>query len=101
MMNGFTLEIAKGLPPLSETDGEGKDAPSSSKDTKTSSPSTSKPQATGLSFSSGSAPIKANKKRKAVGDGKDDESKGKSKSSKPSKKPKKAERKLLSFDDEA
>lgn len=55
---------------------------------------------TGLSFSSSGAAM-GNKKRKAVGDGKDDQDKGKTKTSKSSKKPKKAQKKLLSFDDEA
>ncbi|CAL1716099.1 unnamed protein product [Somion occarium] len=85
---------AKGLPPLSET-GEvpGFGEPGAS------SLSSSKSQSTGLSFSSSFSGVKTGKKRKAVGDGKDEDDKPKS--SKGGKKAKKAEKKLLSFADEA
>jgi len=86
---------AKGLPPLLEADekmqkGETKDSSASG-----SKPSTTPSQS--LSFSSGGSKS-SGKKRKAVNTVEDGEPVGKKKTA---KKPKKAEKKLLSFDDDA
>ncbi|OBZ72406.1 hypothetical protein A0H81_07545 [Grifola frondosa] len=86
---------SKGLPPLPEPKAE---QASSAKDEK--EPVKSGTQMSGLSFSSSAGSKAKAGKRKAVGDGRDDEKAGeKAKGSK--KKSKKAEKKLLSFGDEA
>ena len=89
--------LAKGLPPLPEDDAKSSaaDANASSKSKKESA----EKQAQSLSFGSIGSKAKSHK-RKAVGDGRDE-----SPSEKPAKttkkKPKKAEKKLLSFGDES
>lgn len=59
-----------------------------------------KSQTQGLSFASSSSKP-SGKKRKILGDGKDDEGDAKKSAKASKKKPKKAEKKLLSFDDDA
>ncbi|KAI0090278.1 hypothetical protein BDY19DRAFT_992491 [Irpex rosettiformis] len=90
---------AKGLSPLLDEIEE--EIASSSKKDATSSKAKAKTQSQSLSFSSsGSNPKQSSKKRKIVGDPDTDEKDGKA-SKKASKKPKKAQRKLLSFGDDA
>ncbi|KAI0784562.1 hypothetical protein C8Q75DRAFT_724245 [Abortiporus biennis] len=85
------MRKAKGLPPLPEP-GVKPDLPSASVKNPTSEQS-------GLSFSSSKGGSKSTKKRKIIGDTED--SKSESKPTKHHKKAKKAEKKLLSFDDDA
>ncbi|KAI0671912.1 hypothetical protein C8Q78DRAFT_1078655 [Trametes maxima] len=92
---------AKGLPPLSESSSKGKipvDDPSEEGDK-------SAPQASiasqGLSFSSGATAKGKGAKRKAVGDGREDNDKPQSSVKGAKKKAKKQDKKLLSFGDDA
>ena len=95
--------IAKGLPPLPEPTG-GQDSIEKGGDSDAKPPpelrASSKTQ--GLSFSSGSAAAKGkNAKRKAVGDGRDEDKKVEVAVKSTKKKAKKQEKKLLSFDEDA
>ena len=93
--------IAKGLPPLSEEEPNALDKPDVPKEkaVEDKSKDQNKTQSQGLSFSSGSGSKPGNKKRKVLGDGEvDSEPKGKSKGP---KKAKKAQKKLLSFGEDA
>ncbi|KAI8982715.1 hypothetical protein BD414DRAFT_537735 [Trametes punicea] len=92
---------AKGLPPLPEPSAEGGEpGDEPSKHTATAVPKQSNaPQ--GLSFSSGAAVKGKNAKRKAVGDGRDDQDKPQAPEKGNKKKAKKQDKKLLSFGDEA
>ncbi|KAI0342934.1 hypothetical protein BDW22DRAFT_1357485 [Trametopsis cervina] len=91
---------ARGLSPLREAADEEKDAQETSKANSSSSKPKAKSQAQVLSFSSsGSSTKPGAKKRKIVGDA--DAGESSAKAAKPSKKPKKAQKKLLSFGDDA
>ncbi|KZT02612.1 uncharacterized protein LAESUDRAFT_661652 [Laetiporus sulphureus 93-53] len=93
---------AKGLPPLPNSGAQGDEAQTSASGSKMAEkPANAAKQVQGLSFSSGAAPRAKSTKRKAVGDGRDPEAKDGKGGKSPKKKHKKAEKKLLSFGDEA
>ncbi|KAI0703776.1 hypothetical protein BC835DRAFT_1410505 [Cytidiella melzeri] len=93
---------ARGLSPLPDAVEETEDVAVSSKRAAPTSKAISKPQTQSLSFSSsGSGTKPGAKKRKIVADADGEGHNAKGSSSKPSKKPKKAQKKLLSFGDDA
>ena len=87
--------LAKGLPPLPDESSKDLDK---SEAPKPKAPDTDKSKTQSLSFSSGPGGKPANKKRKVLGDG--DTEADPLKKSKNTKKPKKAQKKLLSFGDD-
>ena len=91
------MHLAKGLSPLSEEDD--KEAIVNAIADKSKKESAEK-QAQSLSFGSIGAKAKPHK-RKAVGDGRDDAPASEKPAKTTKKKPKKAEKKLLSFGDES
>ena len=93
------LNAAKGLPPLPEPTAQDTAASTGDAAKGNSEAKTAKTQ--GLSFSSGSAAKGRSAKRKAVGDGRDDIGKPETSTKGTKKKPKKQEKKLLSFDEDA
>ena len=96
------IRAAKGLAPLLETSEQATEGNQPTPVSAKEQPASKKNQPQSLSFSSGgSGGKRGNVKRKAVGDV-DDESAGEGKpSASTKKKPKKAQKKLLSFGDEA